>query len=134
MKLNVIPIENVFQEGRRSFGEANSLFQSLKKNSNSIDLLNIFRQRLIRQYAIENGFDFVLMGKNGESLAAEIFKYFTKGIGGSASQLAGTEPSFFNYPLKQHLQKELQFYFHAQKLGKYALLAGQDDLSNIASA
>ena len=74
------------------------------------------------------------MGKNGESLAAEIFKYFTKGIGGSASQLSGSEPGFFSYPLKQHLQKELQYYFHSEKLSKYSLLAGPDDLSNTASA
>ena len=90
IKLNVIPIEKIYEEENKTFEEVSKLFKSLKKNSNSIDLLSLFRERLIRKFATENGFDFVLMGKNGESLAAEIFKYFTKGIGGSAPQLSGS--------------------------------------------
>lgn len=41
-----------------------------KKNTNTIDLLTIFRNKLILDYAKLNQFDFVLSGKNGEALAA----------------------------------------------------------------
>ena len=92
------------------------------------------REYLIRKFAEENKFDFVLMGKNGESLASEMFKYFAKGIGGSSPQLTNNEPSHFYYPLKQHLQKELQYYFRTEGLGKYSMIAGPDDLSNCAHA
>jgi hypothetical protein len=61
-----------------------------QKNSNTIDLLTLFRNKLILDFAQENKFDYVLLAKNGESLAAEIFKYFTKGIGGSAAQLCSS--------------------------------------------
>jgi hypothetical protein len=50
----------------------------------------LFRNKLILDFAQENKFDYVLLAKNGESLAAEIFKYFTKGIGGSAAQLCSS--------------------------------------------
>lgn len=39
------------------------------KSANTIDLIDIFRDRLILKYAEENGYDFVVKGINGESLA-----------------------------------------------------------------
>lgn len=39
------------------------------KSANTIDLINIFRDRLILKYAKENHYDFVMKGLNGESLA-----------------------------------------------------------------
>lgn len=39
-----------------------NLFQ---KNANSIDLVNVFRDRLILDYAEQHGFDFVMKGLNG---------------------------------------------------------------------
>lgn len=104
LKLTVIPIQLAFSQ-EKTFEQVLQLFKKCKKNSNSVDLLVLLREHLIRKFAIENHFDFVLTGKNGESLAAEIFKYFAKGIGGSASQLTASQPGFFHYPLKQHLQK-----------------------------
>lgn len=63
------------------------LFKKLPLNSNSQDLLQIFRDKLILAFAHEHNFDFVMSAKNGELLAAELFKYFTKGVGGSSGQL-----------------------------------------------
>lgn len=37
----------------------------MPKSSNSIDLLNIFRDYLILNFAQEKQFDFIMTGKNG---------------------------------------------------------------------
>lgn len=107
------------------------LFKCFKRNSNTIDLLHLLRHKLILDFAQEHKFDFVLLAKNGESLASEIFKYFAKGIGGCAPQLSSSEQSPFEYPLRQHLQKELQYYFYHEKLSNLSMKAQPDDLSNL---
>ncbi len=55
------------------------------KAANSIDLLQLFRDKLILDYAKANNFDFILKGLNGESIASSVFKYFTKGVGGNVT-------------------------------------------------
>lgn len=59
-----------------------------EKSANTIDLLNVFRDRLILDYANKNGYQFVLKGLNGQTLAAEVFKYFSKGLGGNLPLLS----------------------------------------------
>ena len=58
------------------------------KSANTIDLVDIFRDRLILRYAKENGYDFVVKGLNGESLAVQTFRYFSKGLGGNLPSLS----------------------------------------------
>jgi hypothetical protein len=58
------------------------------KSANSADLLALFRDKLIVDYARNNGFDFIVKGLNGESIATSIFKFFTKGIGGNVTELS----------------------------------------------
>lgn len=71
MKLNIIKIQSIYNnENDRKFEDVVRLFKMFKKNTNTIDLLTIFRNKLILDYAKSNQFDFVLSGKNGEALAA----------------------------------------------------------------
>jgi hypothetical protein len=64
------------------------MFSMFNKSANSADLLSLFRDRLIVNYAKQNGFNFIVKGLNGESIATSIFKYFTKGIGGNVTELS----------------------------------------------
>ena len=77
------------------------------KNANTVDLLNIMRDRLIIKYAQENNYHFVLKGHNGEALAAETFRYFAKGLGGNIPELSPNDKQkgHFYYPLRNNLQK-----------------------------
>ena len=59
------------------------LLKQFNNNANTIDLVTVFRDRLIAEYAQKNNYDFVLKGLNGDSLAAESFSYFAKGLGGN---------------------------------------------------
>lgn len=104
------------------------------KSANTADLLALFRDRLIVNYAKKHGFDFIVKGLNGESIAGSIFKYFTKGIGGNVTELSSIEEdSLYHYPLRQHLQKELQYYFYTMKCSKISLESQSDDLANTCS-
>lgn len=76
------------------------------KAANTVDILNLMKDRLIIEYARNNKFDFIIKGLNGESIATAIFKYFAKGIGGEVTELSSREEdSLFHFPLRQHLQK-----------------------------
>lgn len=75
-----------------------------------------------------------MKGLNGESIAGSIFKYFTKGIGGNVTELSSNEKDcLYHFPLRQHLQKELQYYFYTMKCSKLSLMAEKDDLSNVCT-
>mgnify|MGYP001385455754 CR=1 FL=1 len=69
MKLNIIKIENIYGNENdnkdHNFEDVVKLFKLFKKNTNTIDLLTMFRNKLILDYAKLNQFDFVLSGKNG---------------------------------------------------------------------
>lgn len=65
-----------------------NIFKMFNRSANTADLLEIFRDRLIVDYAKKNGFQFIVKGLNGESIAGSIFKYFTKGIGGNVTELS----------------------------------------------
>lgn len=69
MKLNIIKIENIYGNENdnkdHKFEDVVKLFKLFKKNTNTIDLLTMFRNKLILDYAKLNQFDFVLSGKNG---------------------------------------------------------------------
>lgn len=62
-----------------------NIFSMFNKASNSADLLELFRDRLIVDYAKKHKFDFIFKGLNGETIATSIFKYFTKGVGGNVT-------------------------------------------------
>ena len=104
------------------------------KSANSADLLALFRDRLIVNYSRTNGFDFIVKGLNGETIATSIFMFFTKGIGGNVTELSSIEKdSLYHYPLRNHLQKELQYYFYTMKCSTLSLESQKDDLSNYCS-
>jgi hypothetical protein len=64
-----------------------------------------------------------------------MFKYFTKGIGGNIPGLSIIEDKgHFYYPLRQHLLKELQYYYYINKLSSLALKSEEDDLINYCSS
>ncbi len=67
MKLNIIKIQNIYGKENKDnkFEDIVRLFKMFKKNTNTIDLLTIFRNKLILDFAKQNQFDFVLSGKNG---------------------------------------------------------------------
>lgn len=46
------------------------LLRQFGNSANTIDLITVFRDRLIADFATKNGYDFVLKGLNGDSLAA----------------------------------------------------------------
>lgn len=68
--------------------ELKQIFEMFGKSANTVDLINIFRDRLIVNYAKENNYDFIVKGLNGESLAVETFRYFAKGLGGNLPSLS----------------------------------------------
>ena len=81
--LDIIRIDEILKEGERSLGIIRELLKQFNNNANTIDLVTVFRDRLIADYAQKNNYEFVLKGLNGDSLAAESFYYFAKGLGGN---------------------------------------------------
>ena len=72
----------------KSFSDVKQIFSFFNKSANSADLLSVFRDRLIVNYARKHNFDFIVKGLNGESIAGSVFKYFAKGIGGDVTELS----------------------------------------------
>lgn len=136
LDLEVIKIEEIFEEEKlRTLQHVRDVLPMFGSSGNTVDLVSIFRDRLVLEYSKKHGFQVNLKCLNGESLASEIFKYFAKGVGGNLSELSSQgETPLFEYPLKQHLQKELQYYYYSEKLSALALKAEEDDLSNSYSS
>lgn len=63
-------IEDIMLEGGRSLSAVQNLLSQFSKSTNTIDIITIFRDRLINKYASENGYDFILKGLNGDTLAS----------------------------------------------------------------
>ena len=97
-------------------------------SANSLDLLTIFRDRLILEFARKQGFDHVLKGDNAERIACETFKLFAVGQGGNIGGLICQPHSLTVYPLKGILLKELQYYFYRKGLGRWAVKWEADNL------
>ena len=57
-------------EGGRNLSSVQNLLSQFSKGSNTIDLITIFRDRLINKYATENGYDYILKGLNADNLAS----------------------------------------------------------------
>lgn len=95
------------REGERSLDYVKDLLKQFNNNANTIDLITVFRDRLIADYARKNNFDFVLKALNADTLAAESFCYFAKGLGGNLPGLcvSDTFKSPFYYPLRNHSRK-----------------------------
>ena len=93
-------------------------------------MITIFRDRLVLEYAKKNDYHYVFKAFNGESLATESFKYFAKGLGGNIPNLCTNDVNKgpFYYPLRTHLQKELQYYYYQQKLAKLAIKFDDDNI------
>ena len=53
-------------EGGRNLSSVQNLLSQFSKGSNTIDLITIFRDRLINKYA----YDYILKGLNGDTLAS----------------------------------------------------------------
>jgi hypothetical protein len=58
------------REGEQSLENVRDLLRQFGNSANTIDLITVFRDRLIADFATKNGYDFVLKGLNGDSLAA----------------------------------------------------------------
>jgi tRNA(Ile)-lysidine synthase TilS/MesJ len=83
VELDIIRIEEILREGEQGLDNVRELLKQFNNNANTIDLVTVFRDRLIADYAQKNNYDFILKGLNGDSLAAESFCYFAKGLGGN---------------------------------------------------
>ena len=70
IELIVIKIEDIMLEGGKNLSSIQNLLSQFSKGTNSIDLITIFRDRLINKYASENGYDYILKGLNGDTLAS----------------------------------------------------------------
>jgi hypothetical protein len=107
VELDIIGIEQIMREGERSIDYVREVLKKFSNNANTIDLITIFRDRLIADFAQKNNYDFILKGLNGDSLAAESFCYFAKGLGGNLPGLCVTDQikSPFYYPLRGHSRK-----------------------------
>lgn len=123
-------------QGGRNLSSVQHLLSQFSKGSNTIDLITIFRDRLINKYASENGYDFILKGLNGDTLASELFSYFTKGLGGNLPGLCAdfSNKGPFYYPLRSHSRKQLQYYYHMNKLSKFAIKNEEDNLQNFTTS
>lgn len=107
VELNIIKIEEVMREGERTLPHIKELLKQFSNSANTIDLISIFRDRLIIEYAKKHDYHFILKGLNGESLAAESFCFFAKGLGGNLPGLCSSQTAkgLFDYPLRNHLRK-----------------------------
>jgi len=56
-------------EGKRNLEEVKQILGMFNKSGNTLDIVKIFRDRLIVDYAKANNYQLVLKGLNGESLA-----------------------------------------------------------------
>lgn len=70
IELIVLKIEDIMLEGGRNLSSVQNLLGQFSKGTNTIDLITIFRDRLINKYASENGYDYILKGLNGDTLAS----------------------------------------------------------------
>lgn len=63
-------------------------------------------------------------------MAAETFRYFAKGLGGNIPLLSPDfkEKAPFYYPLKNNLQKEIQYYYHINRLATLAIKWEEDNV------
>ena len=105
--IEVISIEKALEREGSSLEDVAKVLAMFNKSANTIDLISIFRDRLIQDFAKKNNYDYVLKGSNGEALATETFRYFAKGLGGNIPDLSPTfkEKASFYYPLRNNLQK-----------------------------
>ena len=94
-------------EGKRDLPSVRSLLGNFAISANTIDLLTIFRDRLILNYAKNNDYHFVLKGLNTEALASQSFNFFAKGLGGNLPLLCTTDSNTgpFHFPLRNHSRK-----------------------------
>lgn len=107
VELDIVGVEEIMREGERSLENVRELLKQFSNNANTIDLITVFRDRLISDFAHKHNYDFVLKGLNGDSLAAESFCYFAKGLGGNLPGLCVNDQakSPFYYPLRGHSRK-----------------------------
>ena len=57
-------------------------------------------------------------------------------MGGNIPNLCtnDTNKGLFYYPLRTHLQKELQYYYYQNKLSKLAITTQEDNIENMVTA
>jgi hypothetical protein len=65
IELTIIKIEEIMREGERSLAHMKDLLKQFGKTANSIDLITIFRDRLIIDYAKKHDYHFILKALNG---------------------------------------------------------------------
>lgn len=65
IELVVIRIEEAMGKEKACLQDASNVLNMFSKTANSIDLVNIFRDRLILNYARSNNYNFILKGLNG---------------------------------------------------------------------
>ena len=65
LNLKIIKLEEALEKEGAKLEDVRKLLGMFNKNANTIDLLNILRDRLILKYAQEHNYQFVLKGHNG---------------------------------------------------------------------
>ena len=88
---------------------------SFSEGANQADIVDIFIERLISSHYSNC---LIALGTSGQRTASNILKFIVKGQGGSLEEL-GWKNQFRILPLREHLTKELQFYFHMNNLNDY---------------
>jgi hypothetical protein len=63
--LEVIRLEDALGKEGASLGDVRNLLGMFQKSANTIDILSIFRDRLILDFACKNDYQFILKGLNG---------------------------------------------------------------------
>jgi phosphopantetheine adenylyltransferase len=60
-----VPIQHALETENSNLTNVKEILEMFNKSANTIDLVEIFRDRLILKYAKENHYDFVVKGLNG---------------------------------------------------------------------
>jgi tRNA(Ile)-lysidine synthase TilS/MesJ len=64
VELHIIKIEDIMREGERNLDNMRNLLKQFANTANTIDLITVFRDRLIADFAKQHNYDFILKGLN----------------------------------------------------------------------
>jgi len=114
-RLTIIPIESLYKSNPERL---NQLFDKFQEGADEADLIDIMVERILVEQASQRNM-LLVKGTVGQRVAANIFKYIVKGNGGSIGELSFRHGNILT-PLREHLNREVQFYYHCKLLDQYA--------------
>jgi hypothetical protein len=114
-RLTIVRVEEIY--GKEQPDRIRRLMQGFKEGADHGDLIDVMVDRILHDYTKNNN---MLLAKatSGQRVASNIFKYIVKGNGGNIGDLSFRHHTTL-LPLRDHLTRELQFYFHCKKLQPY---------------